>query len=246
MIKLRSILNLREVSEPEDSDQWENWRDYVDYFHYGIDAKEIHKLIQKYKLSYENYDKLNMMKVWDQNKEVYLEYDIKNETFDWIRDINDWVSSVNSRDVGIDIDEIYSGYIEGTLGDIKKEPGNVYHYTTDEGLELIEEAGEIRGSYGTGINNRGAYGIFTSVDPEEHADGSYGDICLEIDLGRFKVENNLSELNLNYEPEVEDYLIREYIYSILEIEDRDNLPSDISPYTIVVNHNIPIKYIRKI
>ena len=122
----------------------------------------------------------------------------------------------------------------------------MYHYTTPEKLELIKSSGKMIGSYGTGINNRSAYGIFTTVNIEEYQDGIYGDVCLEIDLSRLKLENNMSEISVEYEPEVSEYLIHEYIGSTLEIDFNAEIPSDMSPYTLIVKHTIPTKYIKQL
>ena len=246
MIKLKSLISEISNDYPEDSNLWDDWEDYLDHFDYDIEKSEISKLIQKNDLEYETYFD-NKILMLSQNKTiVYLTHDIEAQTFDVIKDINDWIYNSAEQFLEIDSSNIYSGYIETTLKEMSQHPGSVYHYTTEEKFNLIKQTGKMNGSYGTGINNRSSYGIFTSVNPEEYQDGVYGDICLMIDLENFKKDNNLKELSLEYEPEVSDYMIREYVASVLEIEFRDSLPSDMSPYTIIVRHTIPSQYIKQI
>lgn len=206
----------------------------------NIKNKKRHDLYGK------TYFNNQIVKLEDKKQDVYLEYDKKSETATLIKDIAQWVYEVDYSTLGIDSENMYNGHVESTLKDLKQNPGKVYHYTTEEGWELIQKDGKMVGSYGSGINNRGAYGIFTSVNPEEYADGVYGNICLELDLQKFKEDNQLPELNLEFEPEVEDCLIIDYIRSVLEIENREDVPSDISPYTIIVNHVISLNYIKQL
>lgn len=243
MIKLKDLIT--EQEEPTDSDQWESWYDYIDYFEYDIEKSEISKLVKRFTLNWKGYFKNKIVKIFDNKNTLYFEYDASGETFSWIKDILQWVYD-NGDSLGIDPAIIYNGHVESTLKDVRENPGKVYHWTTEEKWEEIQQSGGMHGSSGTGINNRGAHGIFTSTDPEEYQLGTYGDICLEIDLDKFKQESGLKALNLDFEPEVEEYLMRDYIMSTLEIENRDDIPSDISPYTIIIGHNIPLKYIKQI
>jgi len=242
MIKLKSLIP--ETQEPVDSDQWDDWEEYLDYFEYEIEKGEVSKLIKKHNLKGKGYFNQRVVVIFGKPP-VYLIYDADNETFDLIKDIQQWIYDVDVSDF-IDPDTIYNNWVESSLKDMRANPGKVYHYTTPEKWALIQQDGKMVGSYGTGINNRGAYGIFTSTDPEEYAMGTYGEICLELDLDSFKRESGLPELNLDFEPETVDYLSRNYMASALEIEMRDDIPSDISPYTVVVNQVVPIKYIKPI
>jgi hypothetical protein len=242
MIKLKSLIT--ESHEPVDSNQWDDWREYLEYFGSDIEKSEMAKIIEKYHLKGKQYFDNKIIQIFGKNP-VFLSYDADNETFDLIRDIGQWMYDVDISDF-IDPDTIYNAWVESSLKDLRENPGKVYHYTTPEKFELIKGTGKIIGSYGTGINNRGAYGIFTSADPEEYAQGTYGDVCLELDLSAFKQAAALPQLNLDFEPEVLEYLGREYLSSVLGIESRDSLPSDMSPYTIIVNHVIPIQYVKQI
>jgi hypothetical protein len=247
IIKVEKIKPLLKEEEPVNADEWDSWYDYIEYFEYDIDATELNKLVAKYQLNYKTYDKIKVVKIWDAKKLVYLQYNVTDQSFELINDITQWVYDLRDNEIlslGIDPDNIYNGHIESSLKDLKENPGKVYHYTTEDKWEQIQSEGQMIGSRGSGINNRGAYGIFTSTNPEEHALGSYGNVCLELNLDQFKIENGFRELNLSFEPE--DYLIRDYIMSVLELENRDDVPSDISANTVIVNHNIPTKYVRQI
>jgi hypothetical protein len=250
MIKLKKLLT--EIDPDDNSDQWDYWYDYIYEIEYGIEKDELNKLYRKYNLSAEKYFDGKIVKLWDKKKVAYLEYDFKSETADLIKDINQWIYNLSDMDtvaLGIDETKVYNPWIESNLKDARENPGKVYHYTTEEKWEEIQQDGQIIGSSGTGLSNRWEHGIFTSTDPEEHALGTYGDICLEIDLDKFKTESGLKELDLQFEPDVMEYLIREYIRSVLELgESRDEIDSSggMSPYTIIVGHTIPLKYIRRI
>ncbi len=239
--------NIAENLEPADADQWEDWVEYLDYFEYDLDIEELKKLIVKFGLDVEHYFEKRVAKLSDGKQSAYLFNDKGDLTYikdieQWVWDFNDW----NADKLGIDPEDIYNGWVESSLKDLKQNPGTVFHWTTEEKWELIQKAGGMHQSWGTGINNRSAHGIFTSVNPEEYALGSYGDTCLEIDLEAFKKSMGFRELNLEFEPEAMEYLLRDYIRSVLGMESRDDMGNDggISPYTVIVNHNMPLQFIK--
>ena len=249
MFKLKKLLT---ESDAENSDMWDDWYSYLNDVSYGIEKEEIIKLINKYNLDGKKLLGGKIIKLWDAKRTAYLEFDETNATVDLIKDIEQWVYDLQEHEystVGINPDTIHNSWIESTLEDLRKNPGKVYHYTTEDKWEEIQQDGQMVGSRGTGINNRGAYGIFTSTDPQEYVLGSYGNVCLELDLETYKTETGKLELNLSFEPQVEEYLVREYLRSALEIETgRDDIDNDggISPYTVIVRETIPTKYIRQI
>jgi len=240
----------REEMYPEDSDKWDDWVEYLDHFDYDCPRIELSKLKTRFDLEYIAYFEQKIIKLYDNKKRsVWLEYDKENETFDVIKDIMEWIYSNDAEHiVNISADDIYNGHLETTLKEFKENPSPVYHYTTEENWELIKQDGELVGSSGTGINNRNSHGIFTSIDPEEYQIGTYGNICLELNLPAFKSELKISDLNLEYEPQVAEHLVREYIASTLEIgEIPDDYHSEgISPYTIIVGYKMPLKFIKQI
>ena len=226
------------------------WVEYLDHFDYDCPRIEISKLKTRFDLEYIAYFEQKIIKLYDNKKRsVWLEYDKENETFDVIKDIMDWLYSNDAETVtNLNSDDIYSNYLETTLKKFKENPSPVYHYTTEENWELIRQDGKLVGSSGTGINNRNAHGIFTSIDPEEYQDGTYGNICLELNLPAFKSKFKIPNLDIYYEPQVADHMIREYIAYELELgELLDNYHSEgISPYTLIVGHTIPLEFIKQI
>jgi len=243
MIKLKLLLE----GELEDSEQWEDWYDYIDYFVYDIEKEELLKLIKKYDLAGKKYLSGKVLNLWDKKHNIYVEYDKDAETVSLIKDIDQWIYDKGEASLDIDPSKIYNPWIESTLECLQENPGKVYHYTTEEKFEEIQKQGVVIGSGGTGLTNRYSRGIFTSTNSEEYALGTYGNICLELDLNRFMKESNLKKLNLDFEPDIMEYLIRTHIRSSLNRETgQDEMPSDMSPYTVIVEHSIPIKYVKQI
>lgn len=251
MIWLKDLIT--ENNEDISADLWDNWQEYIDYNQYDIPKEELIKLKNKFNLNATKYLK-GLFKLSDnKNSELYLMYDPKAESFEYIKDIKNWIYNLSDSEMeellGHGVDTIYNGWIDGTLEDLKTHPGKLYHYTTEDKWEDIQQTGVLHGSSGTGLTNRFSHGIFTSVDSEEHASGTYGDVCLEIDMDAFKLANNLPKVDLEYEPDVEEYLLRDLIRSSLELADIEiqlDSSSGMSPYTIIIGHNIPVKFIKQI
>lgn len=242
MIKLTKLIT-------EGVEEFDDWFEYIKYESYAMPKEDIRQLIQKFGLQGKKYLDGKMVKLWDDKRFAWLEFD--GDTLDYVDNIGEWLSNLNEHEYAeyVNPDIIYNAWVETNLEDFKQNPGKVYHWTTEEKLEEIQQSGKVVGSRGSGLNNHGAYGIFTSTDPQEYALGSYGNVCLELDLERFLKESGKTELNLAWEPQVEEYLVREYLRSVLEIEnDRDEIENDggISPYTVVVNEVVPIQYVRQI
>ena len=250
MIWLRDLIT--ENEDDIDASTWDDWYEYLKWNEYDIPKDEIKKLKDKFNLNVVQYLKF-LIKLSDNKDSVYIIYNKENETFDYIRDISQWIYDLDDDKIknltGYSVDKIYNPYIGCTLEDLELNPGKLYHYTTQEKWESIQHSGELRGSHGTGLTNRYSHGIFTSTDPEEHASGTYGDVCLELDIDAFKNENTLSKVNLQYEPDIEDYLLRDLIRSNLELNHLEisiDSSGGMSPYTIILGHNIRIKFIKQI
>lgn len=248
--KLKYLVH--EISDPNDlnADLWDSWDDYIRYIEYDIEEQEIQKLIVKFKLDKKQIRQMNIIQLTDYKTSTWLEYDPENLTYNYIRDIEEWAYDQTTSDMEdilkIPVEDIYNGFLECTLNDLNENPGKVYHYTTEERWELIKASGFLKGSRGTGITNRQEFGVFTSVDPQEHATGAYGNVCLEIDLTAFKTEQGIAVLNLSYETDIKEHLCRELLFHRLGLELRTQPSSDMSESTIIVNHTIPLKYIRQI
>lgn len=244
---VENILLSSETSE--NSDEWDDWVQYIKDVDSFIEKAEISKLIKRHGLSYEIFLNNSIVKIYDKGRSVYLEFDKENDTFDNIGDIVEWAYGLYNKDLtkyGIYPEKIYNGWVESSLEDLSKEPGIVYHYTNEENFESIKTSGGLTRTGGTGINNRSAYGLFTTTNREEYATGTYGEVCLEINLDEFLKNSGLKQLELAFEPEIEEYLVMEYIKGTLSLNIHVDMPSDISPYTVIVNHDIPIQFVKQI
>jgi hypothetical protein len=249
MMKLNRLVNL--ILE-ESVEEYETWDDYLDW---ESDLEKSDLLAMKEKFGCTITSKLNgkILEVTDGNKTMWLEWDGDTANI-WANDIDDVNSNLYRMSegdlfemAGISEDELYVDGWESTIGDAKEYPGTVYHYTTEEKWEEIQEDGGLKPSYGSGLTNRHASGVFTSIDPEEHAMGTYGNVCLAIDLQKFKTENNLKTLDIFPEPEVMETALQNTIKHKLGIENKDSEASqDMSTYTMIVNHYIPIEYVSVI
>jgi hypothetical protein len=149
--------------------------------------------------------------------------------------------------LGKEEEEIYINGWECTTNDLQVNPPIVYHYTTEENWEEIKESGELEGYSGTSLGNRSIIGIFTSLDPEEYSTGSYGDVCLKIDLPRFKKDFNLKKLNLYPEPEIFEKDVKNSLKSYFPNMGHTSLDSSsgVSDLTVIVGESIPINYIEE-
>ena len=210
-----------------------------------VDKDELREFIQKYRLPFETFS--DLLKVQHNGQDYWFEDDF--DDYKLIDNMQQWIYDVRESEaleiLQLQEEDIHMNGVDSTLKDLRDNPGTVFHWTTEEKWEDIQASGELRGSYGTGINNRSAHGIFTSVDAEEYEMGSYGNVCLEIDLGAFHKDYGGS-LNLDCEPEVLEAAIREALAYKLGVEGVFEASIDISPMTVIVGHAIPLKYIRKI
>lgn len=182
----------------------------------------------------------------------YFSYNASEDTFSYIADsededeITDFINNSDVEDllnlIGVKADNIYISGWETSIKHMKKSPGVVYHFTKREALKDIKKDGELRGSSGSGLSNRNALGIFATVNPEEYDDGLYGNVRLDIDLDAYMKGEGLSQVDLEPEPDVFDYEVRSATANFLSL---DNYTTDEenSSYTIIINNNIPLKYI---
>lgn len=238
--------------EADALEEYESWDEYFDEEQYSMPKDDISFFVKKFNLSYERYG--NIVKFYEGDLgSVWTTYDPSDETFDAVAfnddDMSNHISNMGESELvehlGIeDESDVYIGCWEATIRDFQENPVIVYHHTTEEGLEEIQESGDLRGVYGTGLTNRSAFGIFTTLDPEEHALGTYGDIQLSIRLDQFKESEKLEKLELWPEPDVLEHALVEAMHAKLELPDNYNeVPSDMSPFTVIVGHTIPLKFV---
>ena len=153
----------------------------------------------------------DLLKVNHDGQDYWFEDDGDGD-YELVKDIKQWIYDISESEA-LDIlqlkeEDIYIAGIESTLKELL-----TIQWLCSTGLrkmhgKIFKKHGVIKGSYGTGINNRSAYGLFTSVDPDEYSDGSYGNVCLEINLEAFHRDEGES-LNLSAEPEMLERAIRE-------------------------------------
>jgi hypothetical protein len=223
------------------TEEYENIEEAIEWGGYSIDSETIEKIVRRDNLSYTKHGDLVLIddKYWFKLDDGY---------YDPINDICSHIINMDSDDcldlLRVSMNQVYNPYMETSM---ENPPDTVYHFTRSELWEdEIKPSGYLSPSSGTGINNRDAFGVFTTVDPEEYAIGTYGDLCLEIDLGRFMSEMNVGEskIEVSMEPEILEYILRESVCYKLGVECPLDYPSDISGNTLVINSRIPLEYVR--
>lgn len=231
-----------------------SWADFLHDNDSGISKQELKILIKRFDASYEWINKPKLLKLYDSEHTMWLESEDGEEFDVWAKSEDDLVQSAYGMQdyhlleyIGLTEDDIYIDGWESTIGDFCKNPGTVYHYTTEDGWEGIQADGGINTGYGTGLTNRHTSGVFCSTNREEHATGTYGDVCLALDLASYMKNNNLEKIEAEPEPEVFETAIRNQFYHKMGIADRQDESSyDMSTFTVVVGHSIPVKYIERL
>ena len=247
-MKFQNLYNLLLENSDRFSD-YETWDEYLDDAE-SLKASEIPEFMVKFNLTVTGYFNNFYLNIHDNKTSYWLEKD--DDDYSLIAESDEEMKEyaisipehVKLELLEITEDNLYIGGWECSIGDMKEYGGTVYHYTTEEKWQEIQESKILYGSRGTGITNRHVSGIFASVSPETYADGTYGDVMLSIDLTKFKKEENINKLSVEPEPDVMEDTINETFLRKLDIENHDSyVSSDMSPETIIINHNIPIKYI---
>lgn len=120
----------------------------------------------------------------------------------------------------------------------------LYHATECDNMESILANG-LDPSRGSGIGNRGVYGVFTSSEPDGYID-AYGDCKVSIDTAAMKRDNNM--ISVEREPEIFEYILSQAISSKYGINvTREPSSSDGMDYnTWIVNGAIHPKYLSRV
>lgn len=231
--------------------EYDSWTDFLDFERDNeIQSNLVDEFVTHFSLSSSYYFNKFYLNIRDKQYSYWFE--LNDDVYSLIAESDEEMKDhavsipehVKLELLGITEDNLYISGWECTIGDMKQYGGTVYHYTTEEKWEKIKKSKILYGSSGTGLTNRHVSGIFSSVSPETYADGTYGDVMLSIDLTNFKKEENIDELFIEPEPDVMEAAIDEAFLGKLDIEDYSSyVSSDMSPETIIINHNIPIKYI---
>lgn len=244
--------NKREELPPK-YEEYDNWTDYLDFESGDIEENQLPSFIEYFDLQsihYLNDNYLNLRdsqsSYWFQKNDDLYEKQAESDE-DMKSDIHRIDDHIKLELMGLTEDNLYIGGWECTIGEFRSEGGLAYHYTTEEKWEKIQKTRELRTSYGTGLTNRNANGIFASVSPDTYAEGTYGDILLEIDLTRFKNDYNIERLDLSPEPDVLEAAINNSFANSLGFDDYDEyISSDMSEETVIIGHVIPLKYIKQL
>lgn len=250
-MKFNSLFSLIKESSEDDWRNYEDWEEYIDWEE-EILASEVQEFSEKFNLSGNYYCNGKLLKIQKDNYSYWFELDeeVYSKIADSDEDMINHISNINDYTkleyLNITEDDVYIGGWESSIGDTKEYPGIVYHYTNEDAWNDIQKSGKMNTSYGTGLTNRGARGIFTSVSPETNALGQYGDVLLEIDLSSFKQDYNIDKLDLSPEPEVFEEALNAALASVLDLQYDEYVSSDMSLDTIIVGHAIPLKYIKRI
>ena len=240
---------LNELRSSDEEDYKEIINNYLDSY-YEVSEELVDELKTNFNLSVGNI--INYVYLISD----YYYFLTDNNTYDkWCKkdEVNYKIESLSEFDIleilEIEEDDVYISGWECRVKEFQEDPSSVYHYTNEQSWEEIQESGELLGYYGNGLGNREIHGIFTSLDSEENAIGTYGDICLEIDLPTFKKDMNLDKLKIYPEPEVFEIELK----NILRDKIDRNLPSyevpnsyGVSIFTVIVEYAIPINYIKAI
>lgn len=229
---------------------YDSWANFLDDNN-EIGEDELPEFIKHFGISRDIFCEGRVIKLSKQEQSYWLKKsdDIYEVWATNEEDLLDNLVNMNESEklelIGIEEEDVYISGWECSIKDMEETGGTVYHYTDKEGIREIKKSGEIRPSFGSGISNRHAYGIFTSVDAEEYADGTYGNILIEIDLTRFLADSGLEKLNISPEPDVLEAAIDDALANKLDITDHEScVSSDMSAFTVIVNHSIPIKYLK--
>lgn len=231
------------IQQEFDLDYGMTLQDLLSEKEYDIEMPLMTNVVRQNNLKYETF-KNQILKVTADKDYWFERYDDNTLSLinieQWLADLSD---EAGLEFLGITENDLYVWDI-GRLGDIRENPGKVYHYTTEDSWEGIKEDGFMKGGFGTGFNNTFAHGIFVSMDPEEHASGTYGNVLLTIDLDKFKAISGLPELNIDLEPDVLEKLIKEVVASELGIQYTYESIDLGSERTLIIGHNIPINCIE--
>lgn len=237
-------------------DSYESWTEFLDDNNYGISIENLRSLIKKFNTGFRfpNNQNKSILLLFDNENQYWLKSNDGEEYEVWAtneEDLNHEIWRLSESDMldylGIKEDDIYIDGWECTIKDLRENPGVVYHYTTEEGWDNIQKDGFINPMCKSrGLSNRNVgCAIFCSVNSEEYETGTYGNVCLALNLTDFMKSQNLSSLYVEPEPEVLEVSIRNAFRNKLGInEDPEESSSDMSPTTVIIYEAFPVQFIE--
>jgi hypothetical protein len=231
----------------------DNWPDFVEWIEYeNISIQTLAKYSNILNIEQKgNIGRVVRLSNKDGNEAIYMKSDDGN-VFEFMcneEGLSEWIDYANEDEllslIGVDEEDLYIGAWECSIKDIE---GEVYHWTTEEKWEKIQEYGGMKCSMGTGMSNRHEYGVFTSVDSEYYADGSYGDVLLKINLTGLKEDD--PAVQVRPEPSIVEYIIKDLFAYCMDLESYippgsggDNAGE--AEHTAIIYSPIPIEYITR-
>lgn len=138
----------------------------------------------------------------------------------------------------------YANLDQKLSSDFWKYPETLYHATDCDNIDGILKEG-LHSSRGSGISNRGVFGVFTSTEADGYID-SYWDCKVAIDTRSMKRDGN--SFVVEREPEIFDYILSQAIshrYGI-NVEREPEGGGGMDYNTWIVNGNVPPKYISRV
>jgi len=164
-----------------------------------------------------------------------FDYVSPKEAWRWLWDLSDW-----DLESYVTLPEFHDEFW--------KSGGKVYHSTSEENWELIQQEGALQLMDKTrGLSNRGTgHAIFTSLQPEQTE--FYGDVLLEIDAGKMIADGYTPRVER--EGPINEYEMQRAIAHKLGLNPEDiydeSSSDGISEDTVVFFQPIPLKYISRI
>lgn len=174
--------------------------------------------------------------IWRDGDSV-IEWDGK-ELYTSITNAAEWVHDQ-------DVFEQYPDYGERFNDDFWSAPAPLFHATTEESADEIEQSGLEARNESRGIGNRGTGpAVFTTSEASEAADGAYGDVVFVIDTAAMKRDGHTPYVS-EEEPWVENELRSALAHQIGLHDFEPDDEAGISPYTVVLFGDVPAKYLRR-
>lgn len=223
------------------NDLYESFEEVIDD-NYEMSIFDFNFYVKKFNLNFNKHSS-KIYSVTENDNQIFAI--MEGNSFTFTKDPCEWIYNQSESDIiellGVDESDVYISGLESTLKGLQENLSKAYHYTNKSAWEEIQEEGFLRTSSGTGLGNRYAHGIFASIDPEEYADGTYGEVCLEIDLDKLRSIMGEKTLNIYPEPEVMESVLGETLANVMGVNCNIEHSRDISPFTVIINHVIPFE-----
>lgn len=226
--------DIETINDLENIDVDEAIDDIVDMF----TSTHLIKFLDFVDINYEVFTLPNNEKMMNINNNSL----VYNETY--YSDIETFIYNLSDDDILEMYDYDFEKWSEDFWNSISSDY-EVYHATTEENWETIKDEGIEASNKTRGISNRNTgSAVFVTTNPDELMQGFYGDVHIDIRLGKMK-EDGYTPMVSEEKPWVVAELKRS-LGAVFDIEIEDLDSSDgISPDTLVIFGDIPPKYIER-